>query len=136
MGHDDDAIADFEMALQVAPAGWPHRASIRARIADRVAGRLFQEGSRLLEQKKYREAIEKFSEIVSAWRRSQQAMPAAYNVACGYSLLGEKSKALEWLEKAVEMGWKDVTHLEKDSDLDSLREETGFKKLLGKLKGE
>jgi len=135
-GLEDEAIADYEKALALAPPDWPHRASVQERIKTRDATRLFNEAGTLLEQKKYIEAIEKYRTVVEKWPKIEIAIDSAYNIACGYALLGEKKNALDWLEKAIEIGWKDGDHLEKDSDLESLRGEERYKKLVGRLKGE
>ncbi|MGB3471017.1 MAG: S41 family peptidase [Erythrobacter sp.] len=48
---------------------------------------------------------------------------AAYNAACAYALAGDQSdKALDLLEMAVALGFIDTYSLEKDTDLESLRE--------------
>jgi len=57
-----------------------------------------------------------------------------YNLACSYSLLGRVDKSLESLGRAVDLGYKDIRHLENDSDLDRLRDEDDYKKLINKLK--
>ncbi len=131
-----DAIADWKKALEVAPPDWPGREEVRDVLANHEVRRLFKDAHDLHVSKRYQGAIDAFRKIIEDHPKTRQAVMSAYNVACGYALLGEKDKALEWLEKAVDMGWKDAAHLEKDSDLDSLREEAGFKKLLGRLKGE
>ena len=56
-----------------------------------------------------------------------------YNVACFYAHAGNKDRALELLELAVEKGWGDKAWLETDSDLDSIRELPRFKKLLERI---
>lgn len=56
-----------------------------------------------------------------------------YNVACTYALLGETERALDLLENAVSLGWGDRAWLETDSDLDSLRDHSRFRKLLEKI---
>jgi hypothetical protein len=40
---------------------------------------------------------------------------------------------MDWLKRAVDLGFKNVEHMKKDSDLDSLREREDFKKLLAEL---
>lgn len=57
-----------------------------------------------------------------------------YNVACGYSLLGQKEKALDWLERAAAAGFNDKRLAETDTDLTSLRGETRFKAILAGLR--
>lgn len=55
-----------------------------------------------------------------------------YNLACSYSLLRRHSEALEALEKCIVLGYDDFQFLEKDADLNSLRQDHRFKDLLVK----
>lgn len=52
-----------------------------------------------------------------------------YNVACLYALEGEKTRAIECLENAVKAGFAHREWVEKDPDLDSLRDDPRFKTL-------
>ncbi|MCI0663833.1 MAG: hypothetical protein L0220_22455 [Acidobacteria bacterium] len=56
-----------------------------------------------------------------------------YNLACAFALTGEKEKALDNLEKAINGGFTDRQQYENDSDLNSLRENERFKELLKRL---
>jgi serine/threonine protein kinase/Flp pilus assembly protein TadD len=56
-----------------------------------------------------------------------------YNVACLYSLEGEIDRAIEALDAAIRAGFGRRDWIEHDPDLDALREDTRFKKLLSKL---
>ena len=57
-----------------------------------------------------------------------------YNVACGYALIGQKDRALDVLGRAVEAGFSDKRLLETDTDLASIRDTEGFRKILGRVK--
>ena len=57
-----------------------------------------------------------------------------YNLACSFSLMERINESLKSLEKAIDLGYDDLMHLVNDSDLDSLRDEDGFKVLIHKLK--
>jgi dienelactone hydrolase len=57
-----------------------------------------------------------------------------YNLACGYALLGQKEKAFDWLERAIEAGLSDRRMVETDEDLASLHGEPRFEAILKKLK--
>jgi HEAT repeat protein len=58
-------------------------------------------------------------------------LPAAlYNLACLTSMKGEKGKAVEWLEKAVRAGFKDRQWIKMDRDLEAVRGEDKYVKLL------
>ncbi|HET6670234.1 MAG TPA: tetratricopeptide repeat protein [Pyrinomonadaceae bacterium] len=56
---------------------------------------------------------------------------AAYNIACCYALLGEKEQAFKWLQKAFDMGFRNLAHSQTDSDLQSLHDDPRFAKIVG-----
>jgi len=43
-----------------------------------------------------------------------------YNAACIAALAGKKKKAIEWLQKALQQGFEDADHLQKDPDFYSI----------------
>ncbi len=53
-----------------------------------------------------------------------------YNLACLASMGGEKARAVEWLERAVRAGYQDRAWIELDQELDAIRGEEGYRKLL------
>ncbi|HEC70122.1 MAG TPA: tetratricopeptide repeat protein [Candidatus Omnitrophica bacterium] len=56
-----------------------------------------------------------------------------YNLACSYSLLGDTTKALEALKKAIVLGYDDFSYLKKDKDLENLRKDKRFWELMDKV---
>ncbi len=56
-----------------------------------------------------------------------------YNLACSYALLGRKEEALEELKRAVRLGYADPEHMRSDPDLESLRGDDRFEKILARL---
>ena len=80
--------------------------------------------------KNYREAIKLFKRIYYNFPKSKMGAISAYNAACGFALSGQKEEALDWLELSVKSGYADFDHLRKDTDLDGLRNEKRYKKLL------
>ena len=56
---------------------------------------------------------------------------ASYNIACSYALLGDKEQALKWLEKSIDMGFPDLSHVQTDTDLKTLHDDSRFKELVG-----
>jgi tetratricopeptide (TPR) repeat protein len=54
----------------------------------------------------------------------------AYNLACLYALKGEKGKAMTYLRKAVEEGFHHKEWIQRDGDLDSIRGEDAYRKLM------
>lgn len=57
-----------------------------------------------------------------------------YNLACCLARLGKKDEALEALAESVKAGWLDSAHMEKDEDLDSIRDEKKYAELLAAVK--
>ena len=80
--------------------------------------------------KNYRESIKLFKRIYYNFPKTRVGAIAAYNAACGYALSGSKDEAIDWLEYSVKAGYSDFDHLRKDTDLDGLRNEKRYKKLL------
>jgi tetratricopeptide (TPR) repeat protein len=81
-------------------------------------------------EKNFRESIRLFKRIYYNFPRTRLGSISAYNVACGYALSGKKDEAIDWLEICVKNGYNDFDHLRKDPDLDTLRDEKRYKKLL------
>lgn len=57
-----------------------------------------------------------------------------YALARAYSRKGDKKNAIDALRRAIDKGFKDTARIETDKDLDPLRQEPGYKKLLETLK--
>lgn len=57
----------------------------------------------------------------------------AYDLACGYSLAGQKDSAFVWLFKAADLGFADMEQYKSDEDLVPLRDEPRWTELLGKV---
>ncbi len=55
---------------------------------------------------------------------------ALYNLGCAYSLKKEKKKAMDYLDKAIDAGMVNMQYYENDTDLDNLRKEERFKKIV------
>ena len=78
--------------------------------------------------KRYDEAIHAAAKAVEL---GYQPASALYNIACAHALLGHKDEALQWLEKALNAGFRQDETLRGDTDLDALRDDTRFKKIVG-----
>ncbi len=55
---------------------------------------------------------------------------AHYNLACSYALLKRPDHALRSLRRAVELGYRDFRYMREDRDLESIRNDPRFGKLL------
>ena len=55
-----------------------------------------------------------------------------YNLACSYSLLKVADPSLTALKKAIHLGYNDLAFIDKDPDLQFIREDPRYKQLLSK----
>lgn len=60
---------------------------------------------------------------------------AYYNLCCTYSLLGNKSLALDYFKKSIDAGYLYYDHIQEDRDLDPIRNEKEFKTLNLQMRG-
>lgn len=58
----------------------------------------------------------------------------AYNAACSHARAGRPGESMAWLERAIDSGYTDADHLERDPDLASVRAHAGFDALLARLR--
>ena len=56
-----------------------------------------------------------------------------YNLACSYSLLGRIDEALRALERSVQLGYSGLAHLLADDDLDNVRRDARFARVMQML---
>ncbi len=61
---------------------------------------------------------------------------AWYNLACTHSRAGRIDAALDHLAKAIEHGFDDVSHMQKDPDLDPLRDQPRFRAMIAALEAK
>jgi hypothetical protein len=111
-----------------APAEKPEAPRGRRDKAGRIAAinrRLY----RLLEAGKHAECQPLLKQILQIDPSNSVAW---YNLACCHSRVGEKDKAVESLDKAVEHGYSGFRHLERDPDLDAIRDTPGYKRLIAR----
>lgn len=74
----------------------------------------------------YRGAVEAYAKAVVIGNNPQ----VMYNMACSYARLGDSAHSMEWLDKALTGGFGNPEQFSADTDLQSLRDEPGFKSLL------
>ena len=82
----------------------------------------------LYQSGKYDEAADRGRELIEA---HPEYAGVAYNVACCESLAGHKEDAIDHLRRAIEGREQFRKLAAKDSDFDPIREEPGFKELVG-----
>ena len=86
-----------------------------------------QLGHAWLRAREYKSAIGAFQKALELG--AGYPFNAAYNIACGHALLGDKEAALDWLSKSLDMGFRNLQDVRSDDDLKSLRGDPRFIKL-------
>lgn len=132
------ALADLKRALadlkqrSEAKESTPDRA-LALRLLNQFMVYSFETSMALVDRKDYDRAASNLAvdaEIMpDNWR-------VLYNLACAYSLKGDKKKAIEVLKKSVQKGFSNAPELESDKSLDAIREEAGFKRILEELRAK
>jgi len=81
--------------------------------------------------------IEKAIEAMDSIIKLNKDDPGTYyDAACLYSLMNRSTEALEYLEKCLSMGFARFSHINKDKDLDNIRNLPKFKELIAKYQQE
>lgn len=88
----------------------------------------FDLGVRLGEQRKFGEAEKEFQKAI---RLKPAYEPSYYNLACCYALWGKKGEAIKSLRTLADKGFYNWPLMVDDTELDSLRDEPGFKEVDG-----
>ena len=75
---------------------------------------------------------------IEHFRRALEFKPddqlSHYNLACAYALAGRAPEAIGSLQAAIQFGFDDADHLQEDKDLQSLRGNKDFEKLVKSLR--
>ena len=79
----------------------------------------------------YEKAIEAMDSIIA---RDEDRAGNYYDAACLYSRMKDKINALKCLEKALELGYLRFAHIERDFDMDFIRDTEEYKSLIHKYK--
>ena len=126
LGRHEESLRDWDKVIELSPPealldAKAQRACLRARLG------------------KLAEAIAEATEITKSDSTNGER---CYNLACVYSVASGKDaakkseyadRAMELLQNAAKLGFKDAALVAKDPDLDSLRTRDDFKKLLADL---
>jgi hypothetical protein len=107
---------------------WVEAAALWGQVIEHnpVEGRFwFQLADAHYQAGEFRKAIPAYEKVIDlGWGIPANA---AYNIACVYALLGEKEASLNWLEKAFQMGFRDVEGARRDADLALLRDDPRYR---------
>ena len=76
-------------------------------------------------------AIEAIDSVIA---RNEDRTSSYYDAACLYGRIGNKQKSLEYIEKALELGYNHFPHIEIDPDMDLIRDTEKYRSLIEKYK--
>lgn len=105
---------------------------IARRVLEGLVVQLFEEGMDLLQRQKHYAAAAKSFKTVSEINPERPG--AYYYMASAYALNGEKKKALQALQNAIQKGFSDRVAVTTNTAFDSLRTEPLYLELIDKLK--
>lgn len=94
---------------------------------EEAAQQLALKAIELLQAKKYDEAIAVYLEILKVKPNDEQSL---YNIACAYALARKPDDAAACLLKAVEAGFTDFELIQSDPDLQSVRNNETYRKII------
>jgi tetratricopeptide (TPR) repeat protein len=113
-GRHDEAVAALEAARAIDPGD--------------------ATGDNLQMARRNRDAAQKIAQEIAHARKEAEAQPespmAAYKAARLYAFHGKKDEALEWLARALKLGFNDYGLLKADPALSRLQEDWRFTRLL------
>ena len=108
----------------------PDRALAR-RVLNQYSAASFEQSMMLIQAKKYDLAA---SSLVTDTELMPDNWRVLYGLACAYSLKGDRRRAIEALEKAVQKGFANAGELERNAQLDPIRDDPAFKSIVERLK--
>lgn len=110
LGNTQDAVRDFEQIL------------IQDTVPDKNSIRQYA----YLYLGQTQNAIEWQNKILSEYNDKGEL----YDAACLYSIMGEKEKAISYLRQALDKGYRRFAHINRDRDMNNIRELPEFKALI------
>ena len=114
------------------PIHYPRSARTAAvHSGQRPADRLLREFFELHTAMAYEDAVRVAEQLIEL---SPDLPQARYNHACVMGRLYRADEALSSLERAVELGWRDLVHLSIDPDLNCIRGTTRYASVVARLK--
>ena len=109
-----------------------HGMTTSPRISKEELARIYMEqGLKYLTLANFSKAEREFKKVLEIQARNEIAL---YNLACTYSRWGKTDEAIEYLGRSIEAGFDDVSHMEKDTDLDPIREDPRYKALIDAIR--
>ncbi len=95
---------------------------------------LYNVGKQQFLDEKYEDSVASFLELIKLLPESERRprSHSHYYIACGYSRLGKTKDAVEHLDKAMELGLRDLEFVARDPDLDPIRKSKAYAEVIEK----
>jgi len=146
-----DAVPTLKQILTTDPSAAVRQASARALVllGDEGLAALLEAGVKTEGLNPYTVAVRihlgnsflergELEKALDQYQRALEVEPknsiVHYNIACSYARMKKDDLALDALERSIECGYRDVDWMEKDSDLDNLRDKPRYKALVRRLR--
>jgi hypothetical protein len=101
-------------------------------LQEKTAAQFVTEGMAAYEKKDYALAAKLLQQAIDKGATQSDVF---YNAACALALNGERERAFQLLEKSVEAGYRNPTHLKYDVDLNSLHDDPRWAKIVAACEG-
>lgn len=128
-GNDAELIAQAQAKTD--SQSWTEAAALWEKVVAKnpVNGSFWHQlASARYRERDYRQAIAAYQKVIALGVGFPSS--AAYQVARCHALLGEKEAALKWLEQSFEMGFRDLRAAQNDADLQALRDDPRYRKIV------
>ncbi len=126
----DDVVAAMIAARMISAAGLLDRVLEELRTLPNLPGPPRNNGYRALQlglhyASRFREA----ARVGDILFQLEPGPLVAYNAACSSARAGEPESALAWLDRAVELGFRDTALIDQDDNFEAIRDTDGFRAL-------
>jgi superkiller protein 3 len=148
-GRVDDAIAQYKSAIDRDPTNAVARSNLGVLYDKKGAYEPAIEelekaaaldpsnaaiGKNLAVARKNKAVVEEREERIAAAKKEVASRPdsmiAAYKLGRAYAVAGDKQQAIAWIDRAFQLGYRDLAYLKMDPALDSIRAEPAFLALI------
>ena len=114
------------------------RAGLVGGLADRLLAHPGAGAQALVHLQSHLHAAGRFPEAALVGQRAFDAgadnpVEVAYDVACSWARAGKPDQALDWLERAADVGLADPTQIDDDPDLASVRSTARYRTLVSRM---
>ncbi len=104
--------------------------NVKDKSAHEAGMRIWEEAWNAHQSDQFDTSIRLFTRTAEMDYRREASL---YNIGCGYALQSDAGNAVVWLQKAIDEGFDQWNLIESDSDLDPIRSDPRFRRLLDTL---